>query len=64
MCCTHENGWLNHIPAFLGPARSTRSMIFFSYVNMHFSYVKSNILRKWLKKNKKIKKIQISFVSG
>ena len=24
-------------------------MIFFSYVNMHFSYVKSNILHKWLK---------------
>ena len=24
-------------------------MIFFFYVNMHFSYVKSNILRKWLK---------------
>ena len=24
------------------------SMIFFSYVKMHFSYVKSNIIRKWL----------------
>ena len=24
------------------------SMIFFSYVKMHFSYIKSNILRKWL----------------
>ena len=27
-----------------GPA----SMIFFSYIKMHFSYVKSNILRRWL----------------
>ena len=28
---------------------ATESMIFFSYVKMHFSYVKSNILCKWLK---------------
>ena len=27
---------------------ATESMIFFSYVKMHFSYVKSNILCKWL----------------
>ena len=24
------------------------SMIFFSYIKIHFSYVKSNILRRWL----------------